>query len=482
MDRSTRASDPARSPGDAAPPPSDAATSPADAATPPADRATRPSGAAGGETETPPSESETARDTAESAAAEEENTTGLTGAPDPATDTADQAAARDRADWEAARREQGRLARVRSIDTAVVPPGIRAAAAWSWRILAILLAAYIVLVALARVRVVVIPLAIALLLSALLQPLAAVLSKRGVPPALATAITLLSGFIGIGLLVWLVEEQFRNGLGDLTTQINGGIDKVQDWLINGPLGLSQDQINQYVDSARRSLSNNRAELTSGALGAASTVGEIITGALLTLFATIFFIKDGRKIWTWIVRLFPRGSRERIAGAGERAWRTLISYVHATLAVAFVDAFFIGLGAALLGVPLALPLAVIVFLFSFIPIIGATLSGLIAVLIALVAEGPIKALILLGIVVAVQQLEGHILQPLLLGRAVKVHPLAIVFGIATGTLLAGIIGALLAVPIVAVVATVSGYLSHGDTELVPTEPPDEQTLGGTAPAG
>jgi predicted PurR-regulated permease PerM len=436
-------------------------------------------GAPGRPADTPPNESETPGDTAESAAAEEANTTGLVGAPDPATDTADRAAARDRADWEEARRQQGRLGRVRSIDAAVVPPGIRAAAAWSWRILAILLAAYVVLIAIARIRVVVIPMAIALLLAALLQPLAAVLSKRGVPPALATAITLLSG---IGLLVYVVEEQFRTGLGDLTTQINGGIDKIQDWLINGPLGLSQDQINQYVDSARRSLSNNRAQLTSGALGAASTIGEIITGALLTLFATIFFIKDGRQIWTWVVRLFPRGSRERVAGAGERAWRTLISYVHATLAVAFVDAVGIGLGAALLGVPLALPLAVLVFLFSFIPIVGATLSGLVAVLIALVAKGPVTALILLGVVLLVQQVEGHILQPLLLGRAVKVHPLAIVFGIATGTLLAGIIGALLAVPIVAVVATVSNYLSKGEVELVPTEPADEQTPGDTAPAG
>jgi putative heme transporter len=157
-------------------------------------------------------------------------------------------------------------------------------------------------------------------------------------------------------------------------------------------------------------------------------------------------------------------------------------VHATIAVAFVDAVGIGVGAAILGVPLALPLAVIVFLFSFIPIVGATLSGLIAVLIALVAEGPVKALILLGVVLLVQQVEGHILQPLLLGRAVKVHPLAIVFGIATGTLLAGIIGALLAVPIVAVIATVSGYLSKGETEAVPVEPADEQTPGDTAPAG
>ena len=201
----------------------------------------------------------------------------------------------------------------------------------------------------------------------------------------------------------------------------------------------------------------------------ATFAEVLTGALLTLFATIFFIKDGRQIWTWLVRLFPTGSRERVAGAGERAWRTLISYVHATLAVALVDAIGIGVGAAILGVPLALPLGVIVFFGAFIPIVGAALSGLVAVLVALVALGPVKALILLVIVLLVQQVEGHILQPLLLGRAVKVHPLAIVFGIATGTLLAGIIGALLAVPIVAVIGTVSGYLSNGERDLVPTEP-------------
>jgi len=475
VDRSTRASD-------AAPPPSDD-PAPADAPGRPADTPRDMAATADGRpADTPPSDSETPADTAASAAAEEANTTGLTGAPDPGTDTVHVAAARDRAQWEEARRQQGRLARIRSIDTAVVPPGVRATAAWAWRILAIVLAAYVVIIALSRIRVVIIPMAIALLLAALLQPLAAVLAKRGVPPALATAITLLSGFLGIGLLIYVVEEQFRTGLGDLTTQINGGIDKVQNWLIHGPLGLSQQQINDYVESARRSLSANRGRLTSGALGAASTIGEIITGALLTLFATIFFIKDGRQIWTWLVRLFPRGSRERVAGAGERAWRTLISYVHATLAVAFVDAVGIGLGAALLRVPLALPLAVIVFLFSFIPIVGATLSGLIAVLIALVAKGPVTALILLGVVLLVQQVEGHILQPLLLGRAVKVHPLAIVFGIATGTLLAGIIGALLAVPIVAVTATVSNYLSQGETELVPLEPADQETPGDTAPAG
>jgi predicted PurR-regulated permease PerM len=407
-----------------------------------------------------PAEDDVAAETGRTAADEQTNTTGLTGAPDPREDASDAAAARDRATPD-------------RLDHTGVPAGMRSTAAWAWRIVAVAAAAYVILWIIARIQVVVVPVAIALLLSALLQPLAAVFAKRGVPPALATAITLLGGLVGIGLLLWLVVSQFRNGLGELTGDINGGIDKIRDWLINGPLGLSQSQIDDAIASARKALSDNRSAFTSGALGAASTVGHVLAGALLTLFATIFFVKDGRRIWSWVVRLFPRGSRERVAGAGERAWRTLISYVHATLAVAFVDAVGIGVGAAVLRVPLALPLAVVVFLGSFVPIIGATLSGLIAVLVALVAKGPGTALILLIVVLAVQQLEGHVLQPLLLGRAVKVHPLAVVFGIATGTLLAGIIGALIAVPIVAVVNTVASYLTADGDPRAGTEPPESE---------
>ena len=444
----------------------------------------RPAGASGSASPSP-ANSETPRDTSRSAAQEEANTTGLTGAPDPHQDASEQAATRDREhrDESRERTEPGGVrGRMASIDVSAVPPGVRATAAWAWRIVAIALAFYVFLTVLSRLQVVFVPLAVALLLSALLQPLAAVLAKRGVPPALATAITLLSGIVGLGLLIWLVVDQFVNGFSDLSTQVNGGVDKVQDWLINGPLGLSQTQINDYVDNARSSLSENRSRLTSGAIGAAGTVGEVLTGALLTLFATIFFIKDGRQVWTWVVRLFPAGSQERVSGAGERAWRTLISYVHATVAVALVDAVGIGIGAALLKVPLALPLAVLVFLGAFIPIVGATGTGLVAVLVALVARGPGTALFLLVIVLLVQQVEGHILQPLLLGRAVKVHPLAIVFGIAAGTLLAGIVGALLAVPLVAVISTVSGYLSSSRKDVVPTEPADQDTPGDTVPAG
>ena len=350
-----------------------------------------------------------------------------------------------------------------------VPWGVQVTAAWSWRLLVIIGAVGAGLWVIAQIQLGILPLAVALLLSALLQPLAARLVRRGVPRALAAAIVLFGGLVVIGLLVWLVVYEFQNGYDDLSHQVSGGVNKIQNWLVNGPLKLSKSQIDSTFSSTRQSLTSNRARLTSGALGAASTAGHVLAGLALSLFATFFFLKDGRQIFQWLVRLFPRDARDRATGAGNQAWRTLIHYVRATVAVAAGDAIGIGLGAALLGVPLALPLAVLVFLGAFIPIIGGAGSGLVAVLVALVAKGPVTALILLGVVLLVQQVEGHVLQPLLLGRAVKVHPIAVVFGIATGVLLAGLAGALVAVPIVAVANTVAAYLSGGDRTATPTEP-------------
>ena len=405
----------------------------------------------------------------------EDDRTGITGAPDPAVDDRDQAETADMA-------AHARLAEQRRKDpmgNTGVPRGLQIAGSWAWRLVALAAVAWVFLEILARTQLVVVPVAVALLLSALLQPMAGALVRRGLRPALATVLVLLGGVVVIGLLVWLVVDQFRNGFGDLSTQVDGGIDEIRDWLVTGPLGLSDTQIDNAIQSARDSLSENRSTLTTGAVGAATTAGHVLTGLLLALFATFFFLKDGGQIFGWFVRMFPADARHRVHGAGHRAWHTLISYVRATLAVAFVDAVGIGIGAAVLQVPLALPLAVVVFLGSFVPIIGATLSGLIAVLVALVAKGPITALILLGVVLAVQQLEGHVLQPLLLGRAVSVHPLAVVFAIATGVLLAGIVGALIAVPLVAVANTVMSYLSRQNRQLDPDDPAPEGDTSSTA---
>jgi predicted PurR-regulated permease PerM len=274
-------------------------------------------------------------------------------------------------------------------------------------------------------------------------------------------------------------ETFLGQLDNLSTQVGDGVQEVQNWLATGPLHISQDQVNDALTRLRESITSNRSALTTGALNTATTVGELAAGFFLTLFTLFFFLRDGGQIWRFLCRLLPRQARVPTARAGHYAWHTLVSYVHATVLVAFVDAIGIGAGVAILRVPLALPLAALVFLGAFIPVVGATLTGAIAVLVALVTVGPIKALIVLGVVIAVQQLEGHVLQPLIMGRAVALHPLAVILSIASGVVLAGIVGGLVAVPILAVLNTAIRYLVRhpegeptADREPPGTEPTDD----------
>src|SRR3954469_1573353 len=208
------------------------------------------------------------------------------------------------------------------------------------------------------------------------------------------------------------------------------------------------------------MSANTGRLLTGALGVASTAADVLSGLFIALFSTFFFLSTGATIWAFVVRLFPRGARPRVEGAAVRAWATLTAYVRATVIVAAVDAIGIGVAAAILGVPLAVPIGVLVFLGAFVPIVGAFVTGVVAVLVALVSHGPVVALIMLGVVIAVQQLEAHVLQPFLLGRAVEVHPLAVILGIGAGVLGAGIVGALCAVPLVPVAKVVSVSLREG----------------------
>ncbi|KJY46402.1 membrane protein, partial [Streptomyces sp. NRRL S-444] len=193
------------------------------------------------------------------------------------------------------------------------------------------------------------------------------------------------------------------------------------------------------------------------LQAVTVLVEVLTGILLAMFSTLFLLYDGKRIWTWVQGLVPAAARPGVAGAGPRAWRTLTAYVRGTVLVALIDAIFIGLGIYFLKVPMAVPLAVFIFLFAFIPLVGAVVSGALAVVVALVTQGPWTALMVLAVVLAVQQIEGHVLQPFILGRAVRVHPLAVVLSVAAGGMVAGIGGAVVAVPLVAVTNTVVVYL-------------------------
>jgi predicted PurR-regulated permease PerM len=235
----------------------------------------------------------------------------------------------------------------------------------------------------------------------------------------------------------------------LATELSGSVDTIAGWLSTGPLHLSEQQLSGVREQALATLSANQAAITAGALTTAATLGETVTEALLVLFVLLFFLHGGPGIWQFLLGVVPDHVRTRVDVAGRRGVAALVSYVRATAVVAVVDAVAIGIGLLVLGVPLAVPLAALVFLGAFVPIIGAVLAGGVAVLIALVANGPVTALIVLGIIVAIMQLEGHVLQPLLLGRAVALHPLAVVLVIAAGLVVAGIAGALFAVPLLAV---------------------------------
>lgn len=343
-----------------------------------------------------------------------------------------------------------------------VPRGIRIAAAWSWRVILLLGAVYVLLRLVGELRVVVIPVIVALLLAALLEPAAGWLRARGVGRSLAAAIVLVGGLVVVFGTLGLIVQRLISQFDDLSANVSDGLDKVQTWLAEGPFHVSQTQISSGLQTAQRSITENQDKLTSGALSTATTLAEVLTGFFLVLFTLFFFLRDGGAIWTFLTRLLPRPARAPVGQAGHYSWHTLVSYVRATVLVAFVDAVGIGIGLLILRVPLAIPLAALVFLGAFIPVVGATLSGVVAILVALVTNGPVTALIVAGIVIAVQQLEGHVLQPLIMGRAVSLHPLAVILAIAVGIVAAGIVGGLVSVPLLAVGNTAVRYLvSHRD---------------------
>jgi predicted PurR-regulated permease PerM len=332
--------------------------------------------------------------------------------------------------------------------TTAVAPTLRVAADWTWRLLVVAAGVYALVKLLVEVSELVIPLLVALLVAALLHPLVDRLA-RGVPRPLASLAAMFGTLAVLVGLFALVGQQAASGFADLRTQAVAGLADVQHWLSTGPLHLSSTALSEAVTKAENTAKTNQSGLLTGALGVASTVTRLLEGAFLTLFATFFFLSSGHRIWAWLLRMMPAGSRGPLDEAGRSGWTTLSHYVRATLIVAIVDGLGIGIGALLLSVPLALPLGVAVFLGAFIPVVGALLTGVIAVLVALVAQGPYVALAMLGVVVLVNQVEAHGLQPFLLGRAVAVHPLAVILAIAAGAGAAGIVGALFAVPLVAV---------------------------------
>ncbi|WP_348774386.1 AI-2E family transporter [Micromonospora sp. WMMD998] len=364
-----------------------------------------------------------------------------------------------------------------SRDDTEVPHALRIAAAWCWRLIVIGIVTWALLRIVGTISIVIIPLTVALLLSALLAPAVGWLLKARFPRSLATGVVLVGGLAAVVGTLTLVVNEFIQGVPELSEKSSQGVRQIQDWLKTGPLHLSDSQLTRYIDEAQNWINGNTERFTSGALSTAATLAEVLTGTVLVLFATFFFLRDGNNIWRFLVRLLPVAARWKVDDAGRASWATLGAYVRATVLVAFIDAVGIGIFLVIFDIPFAFPLAALVFLGAFIPIVGAFLSGVVAVLVALVDSGPGIALVILGAVVGVQQVEGHVLQPLIMGRAVAIHPLAVIIGIAAGVVLAGIAGALVAVPLIAVLNTAIRRLA---ARTVPDTPPDAVVVASQAP--
>ena len=373
-----------------------------------------------------------------------------------------QSDARLRAELEAARSRETARALEDGRDR-VVPRGLQIAGAWAWRVL--LIAGLVIGIGwlLGRLSSVTIPLAIGIMLTAGLAPVAARLMKWGVPRPISAALTLVGGLILVSGMLTLIISQIASQSEELGRSATEGFHQLMTWLNSGPLQVNQNQINDWLGQLTDYLRDQQATIAGYAATGAGAIGSFLTGLVLAIFAMFFMIYDGPAIWRWLLKLAPPAARERIDGGGKSGWNSLTEYVRATVIVAAVDAIGPLIAALIMGVPMAPALGALLFLSAFVPIVGILVAGAVVILITLVTVGPIQALVMLGVIIAVNQLEGNVLQPLLLGKAVALHPLAIIFGITIGISIGGIVGALLVVPIMAFGKTFIGYVATGRTK-------------------
>ena len=360
---------------------------------------------------------------------------------------------------------------------AQVPWGLDLAAAWSWRLVIIAAAALGMLWTLRYFAVITLPIAISLLIAALATPMVSALRRIGLPRGPSTGIVMVLGIGTVALLLTFVGQQVAQGADDLADSVVTGLGQIRTWLRTGPLTISDSQLDRYIKEMQGAVTDSTGTdgIVTRVTEVGTAVGHVVAGFFIVLFSTYFFLSDGERIWSWLVRIAPRAARERVDASGRVAWVSLTQFVRATVLVALADAIGIMVVAWFLGVPFVVAIGVLVFLGAFVPMIGATLAGSVAILVALVDQGPWTALLMLGGVILVQQIEGHILQPFLMGRFVSLHPLGVIVAIGCGVLVAGIAGALIAVPLAAagnaVAQHLAAYTAIGDDD--PDEALDEE---------
>jgi predicted PurR-regulated permease PerM len=350
-----------------------------------------------------------------------------------------------------------------------VPRPLRQAADWSWRLLIVGLLIYVVFRVASALALVVLPCLAALLLTALLQPLTARLRRTGMPPLAATWCTVLAAVAVMAGLGILVVTRVRADYPRLQKEVKHTAHEVQSSLAGSPFHLSSTRLDQYYDQVSHFVSQHQSLIAGTVVTGGKIVLELLTGLILMIFITFFLLKDGDRIWAWLIKGLPPEPRRRAGNAGPAAWTALVNYIRGTTAVAAIHAVVIGLALWILGVPLLVPLIVLVFLAAYIPLVGILVAGAAAIVVTLGTKGWIAAVILLGIFILENQIEGHLLQPLVVGRIVRLHPLAVILVLAVGGIVAGIAGAIVAVPAAAAISYAWPYL-RGESP----EPPD----GGT----
>src|SRR5829696_9107092 len=353
-----------------------------------------------------------------------------------------------------------------------VPPTLGKLAAWSWRLLVVLTAAGLLLYLLITLKVIVVPVIVALFLATLLVPLVNALERRGWRHIWAVLAVFGAAVVLIAVIIAGFIPLISNELDTLRQRADEGVAEVQRYIASRPFGLSEEDLNRYLEQARQRFTENSSGLTRGAVAGVTVVGELLTGLILSLFLTFFFVKDSERFTRWILDFAGRHREAHLREIGHRSATAVSGYLRGQATVGLVDGLFIGIGLAVLGVPLVVPLAFLTFVAAFLPLVGAVVAGALAALVALVTKGVTTALLVVGLTLLVQQLEGHLLAPLLLGRAVALHPVVIILALAAGAILGGIIGAFLAVPIAAVVTAVGTYL-RGEPVGEPADPDEPE---------
>ena len=327
-------------------------------------------------------------------------------------------------------------------------PVIRVAGDYAWRLLVVGTVAYFGIELLSKLSVVVIPFVISILVTALLHPLALRIRRAGSGRGVATILTMLTAVVLFGGLITIVVVRAAQQAPQLGNEINNLLPQVKHWLINGPLKINATTVNNLENTVSNSITKNSSAIASTALSTGKTVLLLLEGLILALFSTIFLVYDGDRVWAFLVRGVPVAARPAVDAAGHAAWNTISYYIRGTLIVAVFHGVVVAITLSVLGVPLAFPLAVLVALGSFVPLIGAVVTGVLAVGVAGLSQGLLAAIIMTAVLLLDNQIEAHVLQPFVVGRYVRIHPLAVVLSLASAGVLFGIVGAVIAVPVVA----------------------------------